>query len=179
MGVSESAQGQTHTSLYLHAHTHVFIFTCPIHPVGRWVDGVRRSTGWLIVSCFTYKNTRQQPPAGDGTVPLRSLLRPLSDWAGQAGPQAGWALTHHTFEGVDHMDTMNYRPFFRALTDILADAVEHTPPHPAAAAAVRAPDWGWVLAKRVQSWDPVEYALDAAEKAAEDFEWPQWGGGGG
>lgn len=38
--------------------------------------------------------------AGDGTVPERSLLRALYEWGPQAGPAAGWRLTHHTFTGV-------------------------------------------------------------------------------
>lgn len=111
--------------------------------------------------------------AGDGTVPERSLLRPLYEWATQAGAQAGWELTHHTFTGVDHMDSMNYRPFFRVLTDILSDAAPHTPPSPEAAAAVKPPDWAWVVRKRWEAWDPLQEAWDAAEKAL-DGQWP-WG----
>lgn len=71
------------------------------------------------------------------------------------------------------MDSMNYRPFFRILTDILGDAVEHTPPPPEVAAAVKAPDWGWVMRKRFEAWDPVDEALTMAEKAW-DGQWP-WG----
>lgn len=104
-------------------------------------------------------------------MPERSLLRPIYEWQGQAGPQAGWALTHHTFTGVDHMDSMNYRPFFRVLTDILADAVEHTPPSPEAAAAVKPPDWMGVTLKRWAAWDPFDEALTLAEKAM-DGQWP-------
>ena len=36
-------------------------------------------------------------------------------------------MTHHTMTGVDHMDSMNYRGFFRILTDILSDRVDRTP----------------------------------------------------
>jgi hypothetical protein len=119
-----------------------------------------------------HHTTTKTNAAGDGTVPERSLWRPIYEWGAQAGPQAGWELTHHTFTGVDHMDTMNYRPFFRALTDILAGAVAHTPPSPEALAAEKPPDWGWVMRKKFEAWDPWEQVFDAAEKALGDGHWP-------
>lgn len=89
---------------------------------------------------------------GDGTVPERSLLRPFYEWQPE-----GYTLTHHTMTGVDHMDSMNARAFFRILTDILGDNVERTL-DPAADALHRDPDF-WLTRKK-QVWGPIEDALD-------------------
>lgn len=90
-------------------------------------------------------------------MPLRSLLRPFYEWHPK---KKEYVLTHHTFTGVDHMDTMNYRPFFRVLTDIMGDHVERTASEVAAAQQVM-PDW-WKNKKK-RSWDMIENALNNME----------------
>ena len=95
---------------------------------------------------------------GDGTVPERSLLRPLREWK----PDGSWVMTHHTFTGADHMDSFNYRGFFRVLTDILGDNVERSPnPFPEVDACSHPPD---IWKKRMRmAWEPIEELLDAFE----------------
>ena len=101
---------------------------------------------------------------GDGTVPERSLLRPFNEWTPpgkEGGREGGWVLTHHTIEGVNHMDICNFRGFFRVLTDILNDNVERTL-RPEADALETLPDQ-WKTRMK-QTWRPIEAALDAAEE---------------
>jgi len=138
---------------------------------------VVHSTGNPTVASLVYNQTFNSsmldiplPPSlvfgpGDGTVPERSLLRPFNEWTPptgrEGGRKGGWVLTHHTMEGVNHMDICNFRGFFRVLTDILSDNVERTL-RPDADALETFPD-KWKTRMK-QTWAPIEAVLDAAEE---------------
>lgn len=52
---------------------------------------------------------------GDGTVPCKSLERPLHDWH----PDGSWTLQKHVVHGSDHMNIINSWEFFDILTSII------------------------------------------------------------